>query len=79
MPNLTDEDRGKEVVVVNERVGVVTDVGGDTVFVDPDFDAAPEEIRQRFDWVRTDDRYTLPNDAVADVRNDRVYLRDELL
>lgn len=75
---LTDEDRGKALVSRNKRLGVVTDVGGDTVYLDVDFDNVPEELREELDWEPGADTNTLEQSAVEAARNDQVVVRDDI-
>lgn len=75
---LTDEDRGKEVVSGTERVGVVEDVRTGTAYVDPDWSNVPDQLRDALDWDRSDDTYPLDESAITAVRNDQVRLRDDL-
>lgn len=76
---VTQEDRGKELVFQTSRVGVVTDVEGDDVFVDPDFDRLPSDLRATFDWDPTDDHYVLSQQVITDISNGKVRLRDDLV
>lgn len=76
---ITEEDRGKEVVYRTNRVGTVTDVSGDDVFVDPDFEVIPSDLRGTFDWDPTDDRHVFDQQLVTDVSNGKVRLRDDVL
>lgn len=76
---VTDDDRGKEVLFRTNRVGTVTDVRGDDVYVDPDFDVIPENIREEFGWEPPDDRYTFDQRYVTAIGNGEVHLRDDLL
>jgi len=76
--DLTDDDRGKAVVTNNKRLGVVTDVRGGEAFVDPEWDNVDEDLADTLDWDRDDDDHRLDSSAIADVRNDQLYLRDDL-
>lgn len=76
---LTEEDRGKEVLFQSNRVGVVTDVEGDYVYVDPDFDTVPSNVAEEFEWDRNDDQHRFDQNYVTAVGNGQVRLRDDLL
>lgn len=76
---VTEEDRGKELVYQTNRVGTVTDVSADDVFVDPDFEVIPNDLRDTFDWDPTDDNYILDQQVVTDISNGKVRLRDDIL
>ncbi len=76
---LTDEDRGKQVVHETERIGVVTDVRGDTATVDPQWNHVHDELRAELGWDPDDEHQTLDESLVTDVRNGQVHLRDDIL
>lgn len=75
---LTEDDRGKAVIRGTERIGTVTDVRGNTVYFDPDFDHIPAQLRETLDVHPDDEHHTFEESAVTDVRNDEVHLRDDL-
>ncbi|MFB6220030.1 MAG: hypothetical protein ABEH90_01210 [Halolamina sp.] len=75
---LTDEDRGKELVHETERIGAVTDVHGDTVYVDPQWDHVHEELREKLGWDRSDERHTVDESDIEHVRNNQIFLREFL-
>lgn len=76
--DLTDEDRGKELVSRNKRLGVVTDVRGDTVYLDLDFDHVPDGLREELDWDPDAETNTVDGSVVEAKRNDEVVLRDDV-
>lgn len=76
---VTESDRGKELVYRTNRVGTVTDVSGDDVFVDPDFDTIPSDLQDTFDWDPNGDDYVLDQQLVTDISNGKVRLRDDVL
>lgn len=75
---ITDEDRGKELIHETERIGAITDVSGDTVYVDPQWDHVHEELREALGWDRNDEQHTLEQSDIVSVRNNQAYLREEL-
>ncbi|MFB6131268.1 MAG: PRC-barrel domain containing protein [Salinigranum sp.] len=75
---LSDDDRGKAVVHGTERIGVVTDVRGDTAYVDPVLDHVPQDLRETLDWREDADEYTLDESAITAVVNTQVRLRDDI-
>ena len=76
---LSDDDEGKAVVNSNQRIGTITDVVGDTAYVDPNWNEVPEDVMQELDWDRTDDQHKIPASAFSGVQDDAAYLRDDLL
>lgn len=76
--DLTDDDRGKTVVKGTERIGVVTDVRGDRVSVDPDWDHVDDDLAAELGWDEDDDLYTIEESAITAVQNNEVRLREEL-
>lgn len=76
--DLSDEDRGKTVVAGTERIGTVTDVRGGTAYVEPDFDHVPGQLKETLGWSDDDDRYTIDEDAVTNVQNTEVRLREDI-
>lgn len=71
----TEDDEGKTVVDASgEEVGLVVDVRGDTVYVDPHPSIA-DRIRTTLGWGESDaDDYTIGPDRIARITNDRVEL-----
>ena len=78
-PELSDGDEEKAVVNSNQRIATITDVVGDTAYVDPNWDEVPEDVMQGLDWDRSDDQHKIPASAISGVQEDEVYLRDDLL
>ena len=76
---VTESDRGKELVYRTNRVGTVTDVSGDDVFVDPDFEVLPDDLRDEFGWDPADDQTVLDQQLVTEIANGKVRLRDDVL
>lgn len=75
---ITNDDRGKELIHETERIGAVTDVRSDTVYVDPQWDHVNDDLRETLDWDRSDEHHTLDQSDIEAVRNDQVYLRELL-
>lgn len=78
-PEISDDDRGKAVVNSNERIATVTDVVGDTVYVDPNWNDVPEGVFEELQWDRNDDQHKIPKSAITGVKDDEILLRDDLL
>lgn len=76
--DLSDDDRGKSLVSRNQRLGVVTDIRGDTVHLDLDFDNIPDGLREELGWDPSNDTNTVDASAIEATRNDQVVLRDDL-
>lgn len=78
-PTLTDDEEGKTVVDASgEELGLITAVENDTAAVDPNPDLA-ESITARLGWGSGDeDDYTVHGDAVGEVTDDEVRLRDDI-
>jgi hypothetical protein len=76
---LSDDDQGKAVVNSNERIATITDVAGDTAYVDPNWNEIPEDVLEQFDWDRSDAQHKIPESAFTGVQDDAAYLRDDLL
>lgn len=76
--DLTDDDRGKTLVSRNKRLGVVTDVRGDTVHLDLDFDNIPEALREEMDWDPEAETNTVTESTIEATRNDEVVVRDDI-
>lgn len=76
---LSKDDRGKTVVSGTERIGTVTDVRSGTAYVNPDWNHVPEGLRDALGWEETDDDQPLDENAITEVRNDQVHLRDDLI
>lgn len=62
-----------------ERIGTVTDVAGNTVYVDPDWDHVLDQLRDEFDWNPDDDQHEIPESAVTAVQNSQVRIRDDMV
>lgn len=75
--DLSDDDRGKALVTRNTRLGVVTDVRGDTVYLDLDGDV-PDELRDRLDLDPGEETCTVPSSALDVKGNDEVVVRDDV-
>lgn len=57
---------------------MVTDVRGDRVYVDPDWDHVDEGLAETLDWDEEGGPQYFEESAVTDVRNGQVHLRDDL-
>lgn len=75
--DLSDDDRGKALVTRNTRLGVVTDVRGDTVYLDLDGDV-PDGLRDRLDLDPDDETTTVPSSPLDVTGNDEVVVRDDV-
>lgn len=75
--DLGKDDRHKELVHETERIGAVTDVQGDTVYVDPVWEHIHDELQAELGWDRTDDESTLTESDIETVRNDQLILREQ--
>lgn len=76
---LSDDDSGKAVVNSNQRIGTITDVVEDTVYVDPNWNEVPADVMEGLDWDRSDDQHKIPESAFSGVQEDEAFLRDDLL
>lgn len=78
MPELTEDDVAKRVVSGSgDEIGVVDDVEDGTAYVDPDREMA-SQLKSKLGWgPSAKDTYPLKNDAIADVTDDEVRLREE--
>lgn len=76
---VTNDDRGKEVLFRTNRVGVVTEVEGDYVYVDPELDGMPDNVRETFGWSADDHQYRFDQDYVTEIGNGEVRLRDDVV
>ena len=75
---LSDDDRGKTVVSGTERIGVVTDIRGNQVYVDPDWDHVNDSLAEALEWDQGEDTHTIEESAVTAVQNNEVRLRENL-
>ena len=75
----TEDDEGKTVVDAAETtLGRVTEVGSETVSVDPD-PQLDESARSDLGWESgTDEAYTVHEDAVDTKTEGRIYLQGKL-
>ena len=78
-PELSDDDRGKAVVSSNERIATVDEVVGDTIYVEPEWNDAPEGVFEQLQWDRSDDQHKIPASAISGVKDEEILLRDDLL
>ncbi|WP_435180740.1 hypothetical protein [Halorussus sp. AFM4] len=76
-PELSDGDEGKAVVTSNQRIATISDVVGDTVYVDPNWNEVPEDVIERLDWDRSDDQHKIPASAFSGVEDEEAYLRGD--
>lgn len=80
-PAITTEEAGKRVVDSNgNEIGVVVDVDDeeDTAYVDPDQEELGGELKTRLGWGRdTASRYPLRNDAISEITDNAIQLREE--
>jgi hypothetical protein len=72
---VSDDDQGKPVVDDNgEKVGVVSDVRGDTAYVDPQ-PGVRDKVKSRLGWSDADaDDYPLDGDEIATITDDEIRL-----
>jgi len=75
----TDDDEGKTVVDASETtLGLVTDVGSETVSVDPD-PSLEESILSDLGWgSATEEDYSVHQDAVDTKTDEKIYLQGKL-
>ena len=76
--DLSEDDRGKEVVRGTERIGVISDVRGDRAYVDPDWDHVDDDLADTLGWHEDDDTHTIAAAAFTAIQNAEVRLRDDL-
>lgn len=76
--DLSDGDRGKTVVAGTERIGTVTDVSGGTAYVEPDLDQVPSQLKDALGWREGDEHYTVDENAITNVQNSEVRLREDI-
>lgn len=75
MPELSESDEGKAVVVGDEKVGLIQRVERGTAYVDPD-PSITDRIKTTLDWGDSDeDTYPLREEQVDTVTDDEVRLR----
>jgi len=73
---VTDDEIGKQVVSGNDEVGLVTDVEGDTLYVDPD-PSLTDKIKAALDWGDSDEEsYPVEADQVERIDNEEVRIRE---
>lgn len=74
--NFTDDDEGKRVVNANgEEIGIIEEVQGGTVHVNPD-PGVTDTIKSKLGWGDSDDEtYTLDADNVESITDDEVEIR----
>ncbi|WP_049969799.1 hypothetical protein [Haladaptatus cibarius] len=79
MASLSDEDEGKFLMdAEGEQLGIVSEVEGDTAFVDPDPNIA-EAWLEVFGWSSADeDDLSVPADAIETVTDKEVRLREKI-
>ena len=75
---LSDDDRGKKVVSGTERIGVITDIRGDRVYVDPDWDHVDDDLADALGWDQSGDSHTIEASAFTAVQNSEARLREDL-
>lgn len=74
--NFTDDDEGKHVVnAEGDRIGVVTEVRGDRVHVDPD-PGITDTIKSKLGWGDTDEEtYQMDESNVDEITDDEIRLQ----
>ncbi|WP_266081128.1 hypothetical protein [Haladaptatus caseinilyticus] len=79
MASLSSEDEGKFLMdAEGEQLGIVSEVKGDTAFVDPD-PSIPEAWLEVLGWSSADeDHLSVPADSIETVTDKEVRLRDDL-
>ena len=78
MAQFSDDDQGKDVVMGDEKVGMIQRVEGGTAFVDPD-PGITDKIKSTLDWGDMDeDTYPLQADKVDTITDDEVRLRSQM-
>ena len=72
---VTSDDEGKSVVDANgETIGIVTNVQGNHLHVDPD-PGLTDQIASRLGWSDSEDTYTIAADRVENVTDDEIRLQ----
>lgn len=76
---ITEDDRGKRVVNANgDRIGMISDVRGDTAYVDPDAGIG-DRILSKLGWKDEDeDDYPLDRSKIESITDEEVRLKREL-
>ena len=78
MPELSESDEGKNVVMGDEKVGMIQRVERGTAYVDPDA-GITDRIKATLDWGdRDEDTYPLRDEQVDAVTDDEVRLRSNM-
>lgn len=77
MARLTAEDEGKDVYnATGTKIGTISEVKGETAYVDPK-PKLTDRIRSKLGWDNADeDEYVLDQDAVDDIGDSAVTLRE---
>lgn len=75
---ITTEDRAKRVIDGSgTEIGIVDDVDDGTAYVDPDPDV-DGELKTKLGWGSDEQsRYPLRNDAIDEITDDEIRLRDQ--
>lgn len=75
----TDDDEGKDVVNDRgDRIGIVTEVHGETAHVDPDPDLT-DSIKSKLGWGDiNEDTYPLQVENVHDITDDEIHVGGDL-
>jgi len=74
--NYTDSDEGKKVMNAHgDEIGRVTEVRGDTAYVDPD-PGMMDTMRSKLGWGDADkDTYPLKDQDVTEITDDAIHVR----
>ncbi len=75
-PQPTEDELGKTVVSGDEEVGIVSDVQGDTLYVEAD-PSLTDKIKAAFEWGEVDDdSYPVEADHIESISDDAVHIRE---
>jgi len=78
MAQFSKDDEGKDVVVGDEKVGMIQEVEGSMAHVNPDAGVS-DRIRASLDWGDGhQDTYPLKDEMVDTITDDEVRLRDQM-
>jgi hypothetical protein len=72
--NISDHDKGKTVMMGDDKIGTITDVQGSTAYVDPD-PSLTDKVKAKLDWGEPDDHgYPVDESAIDTITDDEVHL-----
>ncbi len=72
----TEDEIGKEVISGDEEVGMVSDVQGETIYVDP-HPSLTDKIKAAFEWGEVDEEtYPVEREQIESISEDTVHIRE---